>query len=460
MLFLPCFENKLSAMHIHLISIGGAVMHNLALALQAQGHSVTGSDDEIFDPAKSRLAEAGLLPLKMGWHTENIHGKIDQIILGMHARLDNPELLRAQELEIPILSFPAFTFQQTADKIRMVVAGSHGKTTTTAMLMHVFKTLQMPYDYLVGSIVQGYDRMVQFSDAPVSIIEGDEYLSSPLDRRPKFLHYKPQLSMITGIAWDHINVFPTYENYLEQFREYLKSIPAKGVCYYNQEDEDLKTIATQLKPTLDIVLEPYSTLPYTSKNEGLAVHWMGRDYDMNWFGKHNVSNMSGAMALAHSYGIDNHNFLSAMQTFDGTARRLEKIYDKNNLTIIRDFAHSPSKVKATVEAVKEQYASRKVYAFFELHTFSSLQKNFLPHYNATMEKADEAYIYIDKHVFNLKKMDPLTATEIKNGFGKNVTVIDTKASLIAAVKAVDKDKAVILLMSSGSFSGLKTEDYI
>jgi len=455
---LPCFEDNITEMRIHLISIGGAVMHNLALALQAQGHHVTGSDDEIFDPAKSRLAEAGLLPKQMGWDAESITTDIDQIILGMHARLDNPELLKAKELQIPILSFPAFTYQQTAHKTRMVVAGSHGKTTTTAMLMHVFKTLQKPYDYLVGSIVQGYDRMVQFSDAPISIIEGDEYLSSPLDKRPKFLHYKPQLSMITGIAWDHINVFPTFENYLKQFELFLKSIPAKGICFYNEEDEDLKTIALKLKPTLDIVLKPYQTMPYTSQEEGLIVHWVNKDFAMPWFGRHNVSNMSGAMALAGAYGINNDDFLKAMQTFDGTARRLEKIYDKNGLTIIRDFAHSPSKAKATVEAVKEQYASRKVYAFFELHTFSSLQRNFLPQYKDTMQMADEAYIYVDPHVYELKKMEPLTTTEITEGFGGNVQVIKTKEDLLNRLKANDQSNAVFLLMSSGSFSGLKTED--
>ncbi len=447
-------------MHIHLISIGGAVMHNMALALKNDGHHISGSDDEIFEPAKSRLAVQGILPEKFGWFSSNINTNIDLIILGMHARLDNPELLKAQELSIPIYSFPDFVYKQTAEKTRMVVAGSHGKTTTTAMLMHVYKTLEKKFDYLVGSLIEGYDSMVKFSDAPISIIEGDEYLSSALDRRPKFFHYRPQLSMITGIAWDHINVFPTFENYLLQFQLYLESIPKGGVCVYNEEDKDLNTLVLQHKDNLSIKVIPYKTLSYKTLEHGLSIDYKGKTYVMPWFGKHNVSNMSGAMLLAKENCILEEDFLAAMQTFDGTARRLEKIYEKDGLTVIRDFAHSPSKLKATVEAVKEQYHHQKVYAFFELHTYSSLQLDFLPHYENCMQKADKAFVYIDNHVFEIKKMEPLTSMQIEAGFVSPITVLDNKLALIEHLKSIDKQDTVILLMSSGSFSGLTIADYI
>jgi len=447
-------------MQIHLISIGGAVMHNFALALKAAGHAVTGSDDDIFEPSKSRLNAEGLLPNTMGWDAERITEEIDLIILGMHARENNPELLKAQRLNLPVFSFPAYTFEQAKDQQRMVVAGSHGKTTTTGMLMHVFEKLNKDFDYLVGSQLDGYDRMVQFSDAPIILIEGDEYLSSPVDRRPKFLHYKPQFAMITGIAWDHINVFPTYENYVQQFELFIQSMPQGSICYYNEADEDLNTLALRIKNEVNTDLKPYGLLSYTNLEKGIEIHFEGEQYTMSWFGKHNVSNMTGAMLMAREYGISYVHFIQAMQSFGGTARRLEMQYEDDQLKVIRDFAHSPSKLKATTEAVKEQYPEQNVIAVFELHTFSSLQKKFLPHYKNCLEKADAAIVYVDNHVFELKKMPPLQKQDIEAGFSSPIAVLNNKESLLRVLKSMDLTNTVLLLMSSGSFSGLQTSEII
>ncbi len=447
-------------MKIHLIAIGGAVMHNMALALKDQGHKVSGSDDEIFDPAKNRLKKAGLLPIKMGWDENNISTDLDFVILGMHARKDNPELLKAQHLGLKIESFPGFAYQQTKDKIRMVVAGSHGKTTTTAMIMHVFKILNMDYDYLVGSQVKGYERMVQFSNAPISIIEGDEYLSSPLDMKPKFLHYIPQLAMITGIAWDHINVFPTFEGYVQQFELFLKSMPIQASLIYNAEDKTLQALIDNYNNNNFLNLIPYHTLAYSNSKNGIDIFFDNQQYKMPWFGKHNVSNMSGAMQLCAQYKISTTAFISAMQTFDGTAKRLEKMFDKDGLTIIRDFAHSPSKLKATVEAVKEQYPHQKVYAFFELHTFSSLQENFLPQYVDCMAAADESYVYLDNDVFLHKKLPLLSEAVIFKGFKSKVQLIPDLDALTIALKLVIAKKGIVLLMSSGNFGGIQVNELL
>jgi UDP-N-acetylmuramate: L-alanyl-gamma-D-glutamyl-meso-diaminopimelate ligase len=448
-------------MRIHLISIGGAVMHNFALALASQGHSVTGSDDHIFEPSKSRLAEQNLLPAEMGWSAERIDKKLDLVILGMHAKNNNPELLRAKKLGIPIYSFPEFTFQNAKNKKRIVVAGSHGKTTTTGMLMHVYKQLNQKFDYLVGSQLDGYDRMVQFSHAEKIIIEGDEYLSSPLDLNPKFLHYKPQLSMITGIAWDHINVFPTFDNYIAQFKRYLDSLPANATCFYNEKDETLNNLCIHYSSSSkNINLLPYGILEYKNTSNGIDILHEDNTYAMPWFGEHNVSNATGAMKIAESDGIPNEQFLRAMQSFGGTARRLEEIYNKNNLKIIRDFAHSPSKVKATTSAIKEQYPERNVVAVLELHTFSSLQKEFLQHYKDSLSQADLAFVYVDHKVFEQKQMPELSSEEIKDGFGNHVQVIKNKDALNQTLSELKKENMVLALMSSGSFSGLQIEEII
>lgn len=447
-------------MNVHFISIGGAVMHNFALALQAQGHKVTGSDDQIFEPSKSRLKANGLLPEKMGWHPDQISRNIDLVILGMHAKRDNPELKRAQELNIPLYSFPEFTFENSKDKKRVVVAGSHGKTTTTGMLMHVFKTLGKKNDYIVGSQLEGYKRMVQFSDAQTILIEGDEYLSSPLDMNPKFLHYKPQVSMITGIAWDHINVFPTFENYVFQFERFLDSLPENATCCYNEGDETLKNLClSYTKDKKGVKLIPYHLLDYKTVPNGITILHNSRSYHMPWFGRHNVSNCAGAMMTAEQLGIDNHDFLTAMQSFNGTSRRMEIIHEKKDehYSVIRDFAHSPSKVKATVSAIKEQYPSRKFIAILELHTFSSLQEDFLPQYNGSLELADESIVFVDEQVFEMKGMPQLTDEVIRKSFGSDIKVLRTKDKLHEVLKSISKNQEVLLLMSSGSFKGLDIE---
>ena len=442
-------------MKIHLISIGGAVMHNFALALQSQGHQVTGSDDAIFEPSKSRLSEANLLPAKMGWDKSNISSDLNLVILGMHAKKENPELKRALELGIPTLSFPEYTFNQSENKTKLVVAGSHGKTTTTGMLMHVFKTLNKDFDFLVGSKLDGYERMVQFTDAPAIIIEGDEYLSSALDMNPKFLHYKPELSMITGIAWDHINVFSTFENYVLQFERYLESLPKGAICFYNQTDENLsKLCALYLSKRNDIQLKPYGLLEYKNLKNGIEISHQNETYNMPWFGRHNVSNATGAMLMAEEYGIPNDSFLRAMQSFGGTARRLEEVFNNGKLIIIRDFAHSPSKVKATTSAVKEQYSNKNVIAVLELHTYSSLQKEFLPQYENSLATADIAIVYTDDHVFELKKMPKLSEDEIKDGFHSDIKVLNNREDLLNTLTSLNKENTVLLMMSSGSFSGI------
>lgn len=447
-------------MRIHLISIGGAVMHNFALALAQHGHQVTGSDDEIFEPSKSRLKEQGLFPKSLGWNAQNITIELDLIILGMHAREDNPELKKAKKLAIPIYSFPAYTYEQSQNQERLVVAGSHGKTTTTGMMMHVFRVLNKEFDYLVGSKLDGYDRMVQFSNAPVILIEGDEYLSSALDRRPKFLHYKPQLAMITGIAWDHINVFPTYENYIAQFELFIKSMPLGSACFYNEIDVDLNLLCKKLEGNVNAELKPYGMLDYRIAENGIEIIVENEHYRMPWFGKHNVSNMTGAMLLAEQHGIKKIDFIKSMQSFGGTSRRLENIYEADGLTVIRDFAHSPSKLSATTAAVKEQYNDSKLIAVFELHTYSSLQRDFLPHYKGTMQQADRATVYIDNHVFEIKRMEPLSKQEIQQGFASPVVVINNKMDLIQSLRKEISENTILLLMSSGSFSGLIVEDLL
>ena len=198
-------------MNVHLIAIGGSAMHNMAIAMHKKGFNVTGSDDEIFEPSKTRLAKLNLLPAKEGWDTNNIHKGIDAVILGMHARADNPELLKAQELGLKIYSYPEYIYEQTKDKTRIVIGGSHGKTSITAMILHVLNYHKVDCDYMVGAQLDGFDTMVKLTkEAKIAVIEGDEYLSSPIDRRPKFHLYKPNIAILSGIAWDHINVFPTF----------------------------------------------------------------------------------------------------------------------------------------------------------------------------------------------------------------------------------------------------------
>ena len=439
----------------HFVAIGGAVMHNLALELKALGNEVTGSDDEIFDPAKSRLEAAGILPEAFGWYPEKIAKNIDAIILGMHAKSDNPELLKAQELGLKIFSFPEFIYHHAQDKMRIVIAGSHGKTTSTAMLMHILKKNNLNADYLVGSLLPGFERMVRLSDAPIMIIEGDEYLTSPIDRTPKFWHYKPQFSMITGIAWDHVNVFPTFENYIEQFQIYLDTV-SEGYFYYGN-DEHLK----QLSLKHPGISQAYSAPEYVTTENGVELSLENEKILLNIFGKHNIENAAGVVELAIKLGLTRMEAWKSLADFPGTAKRLEKVYESDNVLVIRDFAHAPSKVKASVSAVREQYASRNFSAVFELHTFSSLMPEFMSQYHGKMDAADSIFVLYDPHVFELKRMPVPSAETIRERLG-NVRVFSDIDELQGAVKQSFKsdNKNVLLLMSSGNLGGSKIEDFL
>jgi UDP-N-acetylmuramate: L-alanyl-gamma-D-glutamyl-meso-diaminopimelate ligase len=436
-------------MRIHLISIGGAVMHNLALELKRIGHNVSGSDDEVFEPSKTRLAEAGLLPRAMGWDQKRITADIDRVILGMHARIDNEELVKAQELGLVIQSFPEFVYEQSKNKKRIVVAGSHGKTSTTAMIMHVLMEQNVNFDYLVGSQLDGFELMVKLSDAPLIILEGDEYLSSPIDRKPKFMWYKPHVAIITGVAWDHINVFPTWEGYCHQFKLFAETITTEGSLIYYVNDEVLEGIAaeTSIKNKL-----AYMALDHSIEESKVTVVDSGTSYTMAVFGKHNLENMNAAVMACEQIGVSRHDSLKALQHYTGTAKRLEKIYDENDIVIFRDFAHSPSKVRATVEAVKSTYEGRQIVAVLELHTFSSLNKDFLPLYSQTMAAADKAFVHFNSHVFAMKKMEELSTEEVQKHFG-NVIVDSDIDSLWTQLQSLSKPKTVFLMMSSGNFAG-------
>lgn len=444
------------AQKFHFIAIGGAVMHNLALELLAHGNIITGSDDEIFDPAKTRLQNAGILPAEMGWFPQKIQPDLDGIILGMHARADNPELIRAKELGIKIYSFPEFIYAHSTNKTRVVIGGSHGKTTCTAMLMHVLQVCGKSFDYLVGSQLEGFDRMVKISHAPLIIIEGDEYLTSALHPVPKFHVYHPHLAMITGIAWDHINVFPTFDNYLLQFELFLNTLEPGGKVFWYQADPHLQSLMAQSQVTNAPFSEPF----FTQQNGQVIVEIGGQAYPMQIFGRHNLQNAAGVANLAAELGIDAHTFWTAMQSFTGTAKRLEKMHESENLTIYRDFAHAPSKVKATVEAVREQYPDKKLVAVFEVHTYSSLRTDFLQGYHGTLAPADEAFVLFDPHVYELKKMPVPDAAVLENGFG-NCKAFSNPAELkLQVMNALKNQDAVLLLMSSGNLGGLAIQDFI
>lgn len=436
----------------HFISIGGAVMHNLALDLQRNGNKVTGSDDEIFEPALSRLRNAGLLPEAVGWFPEKIHAGLDGIILGMHARADNPELLRAKELQLKIWSFPEFIYEHSLNKKRIVIGGSHGKTTSTAMLMHLYQSLGYPFDYMVGSLIDGFETMVKISeDAPLVILEGDEYLTSALNPVPKFHIYKPHLAMLTGIAWDHINVFPTFEIYLEQFRIFLKSLTAGSPVAWYAGDLHLQKLMEEF-PNLKSI--PYDTHPHLVRNGVTYLIHQSREIPIQFFGSHNLQNLSGVKILAMEAGITEDEFYRAIGSFSGTARRLEKVYESPHQAVYRDFAHSPSKVGATVKAVRELFPHRKLTACFELHTYSSLNRDFLPGYDGTLSPADEKVVFFHPHTFEIKKMQPLSDEEVRSFFGDSVRIMHTASELYDYLKPKIDSAENILLMSSGSFDGL------
>lgn len=438
---------------VHFIAVGGAVMHNLAIALHKKGYTVTGSDDEIFEPSKSRLSSYGLLPAYMGWDKRRINSDIDTVILGMHAKPDNPELLRAKELGLRIMSFPEYLYEQTKTKKRLVVAGSHGKTTTTAVIMHVMKNSGIKFDYMVGSSVTGYETMVGLSDeSEIAVFEGDEYLTSPIDRRPKFHLYKPDIAIINGVAWDHMNVFPTYENYLSQFRMFVDTITPGGRLIYFEKDEEVKKIAFSARP--DIKKIPYKTHGYFQNKAGFFAATHNRVVSLKIFGEHNMQNLSAAKEACLAAGISEDQFYDAIPSFEGTARRLEKLAETDKGVVFLDFAHAPSKVKATLDAVAERYTGHSIIVCLELHTFSSLNNEFLPQYNGSLAKAAKALIFFNPHALQLKKLPPLSKEKIIESFGSgNIMVFDNSADLFAELKNMKYPDPVYLLMSSGDFDG-------
>lgn len=445
-------------MRIHLIAIGGAVMHNLALALHQMGYEVSGSDDEIFDPAKSRLANKGLLPEKAGWFPSKITSDLDLVLLGMHARQDNPELLEAIKKNIPVQSFPEFLYENSRNKTRVVIGGSHGKTTTTSMIMHVLKQLDIDFDYMVGSSIDGFENMVRLSkNAKLAVFEGDEYLSSPIDRRPKFHLYKAHIGMITGIAWDHINVFPTFSNYLEQFSVFLETMENGGRLIYFEEDENLKKIVANCKNNIELV--PYREHDAVKRENRTYLITEEGEIPLGVFGKHNLQNLNGALQVCRALKISDHDFYRAISSFGGAARRLQKIRENNDSAIFVDFAHSPSKLRATVNAVKEQFPGRKLIACMELHTFSSLNKNFLPQYENCMIDADEAVVYYSLHTLEHKKLPPITKDEIHAAFKSGqLQVMNQAEEFKDFVHQLKLKNTNLLLMSSGNFSGINFKE--
>jgi UDP-N-acetylmuramate: L-alanyl-gamma-D-glutamyl-meso-diaminopimelate ligase len=440
-------------MNVHFIAIGGSAMHNLAIALSRKGVNVTGSDDEIFEPSRTRLDRQGILPANLGWDESRITSSINAIILGMHAREDNPELLKAKELNIPIFSYPEYLYEQSKEKTRVVIGGSHGKTTITSMLLHVVNELNMDVDYMVGAQLEGYDCMVRLTEsAKIMILEGDEYLSSPIDRRPKFHLYKPDVAIISGIAWDHINVFPTFENYVDQFDIFCSLIEEGGTLIYNEDDPEVLKLGQKYTGSKRTVA--YGVPTYEVTATGTRLFHGGEIYELRVFGEHNLQNLMGAMRIGEAIGIQSHDFLTAIQSFTGAGKRLQKVTEQGDFILFKDFAHSPSKLKATTKAVKDQFKERKVIACMELHTFSSLKKEFLPHYLNSMQMADEAVVYYSPEVVEHKKLEPISKELVSNGFGGNVNVMNTTKEVLDFIRSKSWKNSVLLMMSSGNFDGI------
>jgi UDP-N-acetylmuramate: L-alanyl-gamma-D-glutamyl-meso-diaminopimelate ligase len=443
--------------NIHFIAIGGAIMHQLALALQKQGYNVTGSDDEITDPAKSNLAAAGILPEKFGWDPEKITlTKPDAIVLGMHAKGDNPELLAAKEAGIPIYSFPQYVYEVSKNKKRVVVAGSHGKTTITSMIMHILKQNNVQFDYLVGAKVAGFDQSVQLTDAPIIVLEGDEYPASVEEKRPKIFFYHPHISVLSGVAWDHINVFPTYEIYFNQFEQYLQGMESGSKMFYNNEDSEVRRVMETAGSHLSAA--PYQTPPFHYEDCMPVLDTPYGPVQVSVFGRHNIQNMQAAIDVCKELGVPEKQCYEAIASFKGAARRLEKVKEEEGLLVYRDFAHAPSKLKATLNAVREAYANYHLVACFELHTFSSLNEQFLSEYAHSMDGADDAIVYFSHHALSLKGLPTLQPAIVKKYFDRSdLNVIDNKDELLETVEKMinNKEKPVfLLLMSSGTFDGI------
>ncbi|MFN3341388.1 MAG: UDP-N-acetylmuramate--L-alanine ligase [Flavobacteriales bacterium] len=442
-------------MKVHFIAIGGSAMHNLAIALSRSGDTVTGSDDEIVEPSKGRLQREGLLPEKMGWDSARVTNDLDAVIVGMHARADNPELARARELGLRIYSYPEYVYERTKDKTRIVIGGSHGKTTITSMILHVLNVTGIRHDYLVGAQLEGYDCMVGFSlESKIAVIEGDEYLSSPEDRRPKFHLYRPHIALISGIAWDHINVFPTFENYAEQFGIFVDLIEPNGALVYFKGDEILSGLAKTRGKQIEKL--PYDAHPAKVKNGVTYLQTEeGKEIAISVFGQHNLQNLNGARLVLNRAGVSDEQFYHAIPSFRGASRRLELLGEKKDRSIFRDFAHSPSKLKATVAAVKEQFPDRRLIACMELHTFSSLTAAFLKEYAGCMDQADIALVYFNPHTIAHKRVDPISEEQVKEAFAReDLQVYTASSAIITAIRKFDLGNSSLLLMSSGNFDGV------
>lgn len=445
---------------IHFIAIGGAIMHQLALALKKQGNSVSGSDDEINDPAKSNLAAAGILPAEEGWFSGKITKELDAIVLGMHAKADNPELLAAKEQGIPVYSFPQYVYEFAKDKKRVVVAGSHGKTTITSMIMHILKQQGIDFDYLVGAKVAGFEQSVKLTDAPLIILEGDEYPASAIEKKPKIFFYHPHITAISGIAWDHINVFPTYDIYFNQFEQYLGNLAEGTPVFYNNEEPEVRRLINAAAKDLDVV--SYSTPAFHYEDGKAILETEDGPVQVSVFGRHNLLNMQAAIGICIELGISKADCYKAIASFTGAAKRLEKIIESANLVAYRDFAHAPSKLKATLDATREAYPNHQLIACFELHTYSSLSEEFLSEYAGSMNAADNAIVYFSRHAISLKGLPPLDTAVVKEHFKReDILVIDEKPKLEIAVADILKsaNKPVcLLLMSSGIFDGIDWND--
>lgn len=441
-------------MKIHFIAIGGSVMHQLAIALKRKGYEVSGSDDDIFEPALSNLKNEDIAPADFGWHPEKITSALDAVILGMHARSDNPELLKAQELRLPIYSFPEYIYKESISKKRIAIGGSHGKTTITSMVMHVMKSNGLSFDYLVGARLEGFDQSVQITDAPVIVCEADEYPASTVEKRPKFHFLFPHIAVISGIAWDHINVFPTFENYCNQFRIFIDKIESGGVLIYNESDPVLKNLVEE-KKRHDIRYLPYG-IPVHEIIDGITYLSIGSARGaIQVFGEHNLMNIHAAYLVCKEMGIDDEQFLSAISQFKGAAKRLEKIYDKGGTRVFRDFAHAPSKVKASTHALKAQFPDKKMVAVLELHTFSSLNEHFMKEYQGALDEADLAIVFYSRHALEIKRMPFLDPESVKAGFKRpDLMVVTQKEELEKSLKNLSTKDANFLFMSSGSFDGL------
>ena len=445
-------------MNIHFIAIGGSAMHNLAIALHNKGYHVTGSDDTIHDPSKSRLERKGLLPQAFGWFPEKITQQLDVIILGMHAKKDNPELLQAQEMGLKIYSYPEFLYEQSKDKTRVVIGGSHGKTTITSMILHVLDYNDMEVDYMVGAQLEGFETMVHLTkENEFIVLEGDEYLSSPIDRRPKFHLYKPNIALLSGIAWDHINVFPTFEGYVNQFRIFTDSLTDGGIMVYNEEDAILKEVVESSSHS--IKKYEYSTPVYQIEDGVTYIDTPDGLMPLEIFGDHNLQNLAGAKWVCQHMGIDEEDFYEAIASFKGASKRLEKIAESSETVIYKDFAHSPSKVKATTEAVKKQYAQRDVIACLELHTYSSLNAAFLTEYNGALDKADKAVVFYSPHAVKIKQLDSVSEEQISNAFQRDDLIIFTNpAKFKEFLFSQNLHQSAVVLMSSGNYGGLDFEE--